>query len=91
MAKERPPVEVASVDDLRAYYPNQWVAVEVKQVTPEVGITKAQIIAHGRRSDEQTVLAKLKRFRSINPGKEIGLFYTGHFVRTGQDIIVVGT
>ncbi len=86
--KESAPLELANLEDVWTYYPKQWVAVEIQEVTEGVGITRARVIAHGRRSAEQAVLAGLARFRQANPDNQFGLFYTGPMVRPGQDIIV---
>lgn len=86
IARRRPP-EITSMADLQTRYPRQWVAIEVTEETPQVGITRGVVLAHGPRSAEKTVVSKLAEWRSKNPNKEFGLFYTGNFVRRGQDII----
>lgn len=85
-ARRRSP-EITSIDDLRNKYPRQWVAIEVTEVTPQVGITRGVVLAHGPRRAEETVVSKLVEWRSRNPDKEFGLFYTGNFARPGQDIV----
>ncbi len=86
--RETAPIELTSLEDIWSHYPKQWVAVEVQEVSRGIGISRARVISHGRRSAEQAVLAGLARFRQANPDKLVGLFYTGPMARPGQDIIV---
>ena len=86
--KNSTPLELANLEEVWSYYPKQWVAIEIQEVTEGVGITRARVIAHGRRSAERAVLSRLARFRQANPCNQFGLFYTGPLVRPGQDIIV---
>jgi hypothetical protein len=79
--------EVQDWRDIDTLYPNQWLAFEVEEITPGVGITKGRIIARGK--NEQKVLGKLDEFRKANPDKHIALFDTRPWrLKPGEDAIV---
>jgi hypothetical protein len=73
--------------DIDTLYPNQWVAFEVEEVTPGVGITKGRIIARGK--SERKVLDKLDAFSRAHPGKHTALFDTRPWrLKPGEDAII---
>jgi hypothetical protein len=72
--------------EIYTLYPDQWVAVEVEEVTPGVGITKGRVIARGKH--EQSVVSKLDAFIQANPSKHTALYDTGPWLKPGEDVIL---
>ena len=73
--------------DIDTLYPNQWVAFEVEEVTPGVGITKGRIIARGK--NEQKVMSELDEFHRAHPRKHTALFDTRPWrLKPGEDAII---
>jgi hypothetical protein len=72
--------------EIHTLYPNQWVAIEVEEVTPGVGITKGRIIARWKAEDK--VVKQLDDFIVANPGKHFALVNPGRRLRPGEDMIL---
>ncbi len=81
----RPRIETTTADSVYGLFPRQWVAIEVTEVTPNVGMTKGLVIAHG---SEKKVLAKLDEFIAANPGRKWGLLNTRPWLKPGEDAII---
>lgn len=86
-SRRRERIEITSLEQMDALLPKQWVALEVAEVTINVGMTKAFVIAHGR--DEKRVMASLEGFMKEHPGQKVGIFYAGPRLKRGQAVIVV--
>ncbi|HEY7062269.1 MAG TPA: hypothetical protein VII06_12385 [Chloroflexota bacterium] len=78
--------EVTDWRDVDKLYPGEWLAIEVEEVTPGVGITKGVIIARSRR--EAPVVNKLKQRIEINPELHYALVNPGRKLKPGEDMLL---
>jgi len=72
--------------EIHLLYPNQWVAIEVEEDTPRVGITRGRIIARGK--SEKPVVKALDDFIAANPGKQFALVNPGRRLKPSEDLIL---
>jgi hypothetical protein len=73
--------------EIYTLYPDQWVAIEVEEVTPGVGITKGRIIARGKREDR--VASEYAAFRATHPDAHLAIFNTAPVrLKPGEDMIL---
>jgi hypothetical protein len=74
MPKQREVLPSVTWSDLVERFPGQVIALEVLEVTPNVGMTKGALIAAGT---DDSVWPPLNAFVAANPGKQYAIFDTG--------------